>query len=799
MDKPKTHNSDLAHLPTALQPMTEEKRWVNWSWVRRETNGKVRWTKPPFRPSNPQQHADSTDPNTWDTYKRALKRWRDGDADGIGFTLLGSPIGAIDLDDCCRRDAERRKTKTDGWAREVRSSSNGAYCEVTVSGGGLRLIGITARDKVHRRFAIKDARPNAHIELFRKAERFITVSGLQLGNCNKLEPIDDFIDAMVARYDTAPRSQPYPEQRTQWDYDYLIQHGAREGARSEAFHAVIWHLANKGRSIDDIVGELARHPNGIGVKYADRLLHEVTRSYQKWERQNHARSHDVPIIKVEDGKIARMVDEAQAALAQAELPIFVRGGRLVEPITVERDAADGRKTTTTILAPISEEKLCYLLNKQAARFLRYNKRTNEWSETDPPAKLAATVLALKCWQFPEIVGIVGAPTMRPDGSILSALGYDPQTRLWCDADIPLPPIPDKPTREQAATSLRLYKDLLSGFPFVTKTDESVALAAMLTVVLRGAFDLTPMFTIIAHDVGNGKSYLVDLIATLITGRYCPVMTPGQSREEMEKRLGAILLEGGSVLSLDNISFDLESDLLCQILTQPIVKVRILGQSAVPECEWRGTLFGTGNNIRVVGDLVRRSLSCNLDAGVERPELREFKFDPIARVHGERGAYIAAAITIARAYDAAGRPTPGCRPLAGYSAWSQAVRFPLLWLGEHDPVASMETARAADPERAAAYELVMRWGKCIGVKKTVSVRDIINRVNETKERSERLRFPKFRALLIDRAGTNKGDEIDPVRLGKWLQKQHGRVYGTYRIDLFVRKGAVNRYVLTEGEG
>jgi putative DNA primase/helicase len=408
------------------------------------------------------------------------------------------------------------------------------------------------------------------------------------------------------------------------------------------------------------------------------------------------------------------------------------------------------------------------------------------------------LLALRQWHFPEVIGIVGAPTLRSDGSILGQRGYDSQTRLWCDAEMELPTIPDRPTRKEAASALRLYKDLLAGFPFVSETDLAVALAAILTIVLRGAFDLTPMFLIVAHDVGNGKSYLVDLLATIITGRACPVITAGKTADEMEKRLGAILLEGGTLVSLDNLSFDLESDLLCQILTQPIVKTRILGQSTVPECEWRGTLFGTGNNIRVVGDLVRRTLTCNLDARVERPELREFAFDPIARVHADRGRYIAAAITIARAYRNAGETPAGTRPLGGYAAWSAAVREPLLWLGECDPVTSMETARAADPERAAAYELVMRWEKRIGVGKVVSVRDVMAIANETKDRSMKHRYPKFRALLLEHAGIRKGDEIDPVRLGKWLHRLHGRVYGELRIDQVVHRGRPNEYVLVEVE-
>jgi putative DNA primase/helicase len=407
------------------------------------------------------------------------------------------------------------------------------------------------------------------------------------------------------------------------------------------------------------------------------------------------------------------------------------------------------------------------------------------------------LLSLKNWQFSEVIGVLGAPTIRPDGSLLTKRGYDPQTRLWCDADMVLPEIPAKPTLEQARTALNLFEDLLSEFPFVSKVDKSVALSAVLTVTLRGAFDLAPMFLIKAHDVSNGKSFFVDLLSTLVAGRPCPVITAGKNNEEMEKRLGSVLLEGGSMISLDNLSFDLESDLLCQILTQRIVKVRVLGKSEVPECEWRGTIFATGNNVRVLGDLVRRALTCNLDAKVERPEMREFSFNPIARVLADREQYIAAAITIALAYRAAGREAASLRPLGGYGAWSAMVREPLVWLGEHDPIKSMDAARTADPARAAAYELVGHLKHRIGIDKPVGVRDIVAIANK-KSTSDAPAYPKFRALLIEHAGTMKGDAIDPVRLGKWLRNQHGRVYGALRIDLVQRRGRANEYVLVEVE-
>jgi putative DNA primase/helicase len=229
-----------------------------------------------------------------------------------------------------------------------------------------------------------------------------------------------------------------------------------------------------------------------------------------------------------------------------------------------------------------------------------------------------------------------------------------------------------------------------------------------------------------------------------------------------------------------------------MVTQTLIKIRVLGKSETPECEYRGLLFANGNNIRAVGDMVRRTLECHLDAKMERPERRKFEFDPIERVLNDRGAYIAAAITISRAYRVATSKPTNVPPLLGFDRWSKVVREPLIWLGEQDPVSSMEAARAADPQRAAANELVRHWQNCIGIGVAVTARAVVATANET-------RFPKFRAFLIEHVGTMKGDQVDPVRLGKWLHKEHGRVYGGFRIDIVAHKGRGNQYVLTKIQG
>jgi primase-polymerase (primpol)-like protein len=148
--KPQTFNADLEHLPAVLAPLTKEPRWVVWPWELRTTeSGKEKWTKPPRQARDPSRNARSNDPTTWGTYEEAITAVRAGDADGIGYMLLDSNVGAIDLDHCVDREAG---AKLDPWAQDLHEEASDAYQEVTVSGGGLRIIGIVNGPETHRKF-----------------------------------------------------------------------------------------------------------------------------------------------------------------------------------------------------------------------------------------------------------------------------------------------------------------------------------------------------------------------------------------------------------------------------------------------------------------------------------------------------------------------------------------------------------------------------------------------------------------------------------------------------------------------
>ena len=110
------------------------------------------------------------------------------------------------------------------------------------------------------------------------------------------------------------------------------------------------------------------------------------------------------------------------------------------------------------------------------------------------------------------------------------------------------------------------------------------------------------------------------------------------------------------MSLDNIEGELRSALLCQMLTQNIVKVRLFGQNK-ETFEFPSIAFvvANGNNMIITKDLTERSLLCRLDAKMELPGSRKFDWDPVEVVRVSCPKYVRLELTILRAYAVAGYP------------------------------------------------------------------------------------------------------------------------------------------------
>jgi hypothetical protein len=181
--KPHTYVADITQLPRALRHITGQKRWVVWRWeLRKRKNGAIAWTKPPYQCAHPKTAAKSMTPAPEHLRRggggrcRRPGRWHRLHAEGSR-----SPPRILDH----VRDAQTGEII--GWAQRlcVEADQLGLYREVTVSGSGLRFIGLSHGGELHRKFTFH-RRSGAGIELYHNTARYITISGLQEGSCDEL-------------------------------------------------------------------------------------------------------------------------------------------------------------------------------------------------------------------------------------------------------------------------------------------------------------------------------------------------------------------------------------------------------------------------------------------------------------------------------------------------------------------------------------------------------------------------------------------------------------------------------------
>ena len=474
-------------------------------------------------------------------------------------------------------------------------------------------------------------------------------------------------------------------------------------------------------------------------------------------------------IRIIAGELSQAVDAAEQALIASGAGLYQRGSQIVRPVMTQIPTADGGAATGYRLAPVKPAHIVECMTR-AARWEKFDGRAKDYVATDCTQKIAETYLARDgLWCLPRLAGVIHAPTLRPDGSVLDRPGYDQATGLLFEplGDV-FPPVPDNPDQENAAEALLLLKELIGTFPFVADADTAVALSAICTVLVRRSLPSAPLHAFTSPVAGSGKTFIADIASMIATGRAAAVISQGATAEEFEKRLGAALLAGDGVVNIDNCDHPLGGDLLCQAITQRVLKIRVLGQSTNVEVPSNAAILATGNNLVLTGDMTRRALLSSLDPQCERPELREFNQDPLELIRANRGAYVVAVLTALRAYSVTGRPKQ-LTPLGGFVQWSRLVRDALIWLGEVDPCTTMEKTRANDPKLGALAAVLGQWSEVFGSHR-VPLKEAVERASEREDSypsMSRFLFPDFRDALLAVAG-DSGMISTPGSASGWLQ-------------------------------
>lgn len=501
-------------------------------------------------------------------------------------------------------------------------------------------------------------------------------------------------------------------------------------------------------------------------------------------------------IKLQTGERARVVDSL--------LDLLRERGELY-------DHGDGaslaRVTDCARVLPVGRDWLSDHLDRVAAFYIEV-RREKDGATTvtreprDAPAWAAARLIAKDTERgLPRIDAVVTAPILRVDGSILSEPGYDASSRLVLVSLSPdLPAVPERPTMAQARAALdRLWRPVRL-FPTVDDLDRGVLLAALLTSVLRAALPTAPGFAFDAPTAGTGKTLLAQALGALGTGTAPAALPPASNQdEEARKRLFAALRDGARVILWDNVREPLGNGAIDAFLTAPSFSDRILGKSETATLPNRALFLVTGNNLRLVGDTCRRVLPVRLDARIERPYARTFDFCPLATVTGDRLSLVADALTLVRAWIAAGRPRRGEGRTASFEIWDDLVRQPVCWVatwadlaeGFADPLDAVTKTFELDPETAKLAALLVAWREVLGANppgtvinataKRITVGRLVDHV--TSGWADPYGNDDARALLRDALVEIAGDRAGVINrriLGRWIEGRAERRHNGLRL-------------------
>jgi putative DNA primase/helicase len=108
-----------------------------------------------------------------------------------------------------------------------------------------------------------------------------------------------------------------------------------------------------------------------------------------------------------------------------------------------------------------------------------------------------------------------------------------------------------------------------------------------------------------------------------------------------------------------------------------------------------------------------------------------------------------------------------------------VRSPLVWLGEPDPILSMDEIREEDPELTNIRELFDLWRNYLRLDFGYTSARLIA-IAEEQGFTGYVNLG-FKELLLRVAPTRgRGSDVSPERLGKWLRRISGRPVKRHRL-------------------
>jgi len=234
-------------------------------------------------------------------------------------------------------------------------------------------------------------------------------------------------------------------------------------------------------------------------------------------------------IKINNRPPLEISTQSLDSLAKSNNPptIFVRSGDLIR-LRIDENQKP-------VIDLVNDDILRFELNK-AAEF--YTLRVDRKIPKPPPRIVIKDILAKGQWEdIPALLGVIQSPVVKPDGSILSKPGYDPDTKLYYlpSPELQIPEIPRYPSKADVEKAKAILDETICDFPFATQADRDNTLALMITPFVRPLIPgPVPLAIISAPLKGSGKTLLGEICSLIATG-HSPHMLPYSSSEEENRK------------------------------------------------------------------------------------------------------------------------------------------------------------------------------------------------------------------------------------------------------------------------
>jgi hypothetical protein len=455
--------------------------------------------------------------------------------------------------------------------------------------------------------------------------------------------------------------------------------------------------------------------------------------------------------------------------------LYVRDGQLVH-VQHKSSVADNQ----VVVADVCADRLNMLMSHHIRTFKTVlNKDSLPVRKAyAPPITTLRAVVKSSYWPgVPALAGVIGTPTLRPDGTLIQEPGYDKATGLYLQPTIKVSRVPESISDEQVRASREfVFRKVFGEFCWVSPGDFANYVALLVSPMLRPYVkSTTPFGMFTATTPGSGKTNLTDAIG-LVYGQSSQVL-PNRG-EELQKKITSILIGNSSpVVVFDNLreGTSISSEILATLVTKDTWDDRLLGASRNVEASNDRLWLASGNGLTVGGDMASRTVMVRLDPRMEKPELRNFEmgqFSDWIREEGNREQLLHHLLILVQAWRQAGAEKDTTHTMRGFTRWAQVMGG---FLSFHGLTGFLGNAGELAERDTDAEE----WGMFL--KKWTEVFGTAAKTSKELHASAQVDFVMgtmvdkwSRAFITD----DEGMVPNPRRLGMMLAGQEGRIRNSY---------------------